>query len=140
MRILLCLVVLAVASWTIFAADAVRCPPTIEVKQRLVSQTPGWSAASEEMLHQLAGLTFFDGKPEEKASLAPDREAKINGKTVATWTFNSGDRAIWVSCRYASTDVVLSRELPKTVRACAITYSTGVTIAGLPVIEKVDCK
>jgi len=137
---LACFITLTVAARTVSAADAVRCPPTIEVKQRLAVPVPGWSVISEEPPHQLAGLTFFDGKPEEKASLAPDKQAKVNGKTVASWTFEASGRPIWVACRYSSTDAVLTRELPKNIRTCLITYATTETIAGLPVIEKVDCK
>ena len=85
-------------------------------------------------------MTFFDGKPEDKASLAPDKRSRVNGKSIATWTFGFVERSIWVTCGYSATDVVLKRELPKTIRTCAITYSTSETIAGLPVIEKVDCK
>ena len=139
MRIILCLTMLA-AAFTVSAADVIRCPPTIGVKQQLAAQVPGWSIASEGLPRQLAGLTFFDGKPEEKASLAPDKQVGVKGKTVASWTFGVSGRPIWAACRYSSTDIVLTRELPKNIRTCAVTYSKTETIAGLPVIEKVDCK
>jgi hypothetical protein len=92
------------------------------------------------MPHQLAGLTFFGGKPEDKASLAPDKQAAVKGKIVASWIFDVSGRPIWVACQYAWTNVVLTRELPKGTRTCSVTYTAGVTIAGLPVIEKVDCR
>jgi hypothetical protein len=139
MRIIFCFMMLA-AIFTISAADVVRCPPTIDVKQQLAAPVSGWSIASEELPHQLAGLTFFDGKPAEKASLVPDKQVGIKGKTVASWTFGVSSRPIWVACRYSSTDIVLTQQLPKNIRTCAVTYSTTETIAGLPVIEKVDCK
>jgi hypothetical protein len=128
------------ASTTVWAADAVRCPPRIEVNQRLAVQVPGWSAISDALPHQLAGLTFFDGNPREKASLAPDKEAGISGKSVASWIFPAGERPTWVACRYAWTEVVLTRELPKGTRTCSVTYSARESIAGLPVIEKIDCR
>ncbi len=140
MTVLYRLMALAIAASTLSAADAVHCPPTIQVKQQLVALAPGWSAASDGMPHELAGLTFFEGKPEDKASLAPDKQAAINGKTVASWVFASGGRSLWVACQYARTNVVLTRELPRNTRTCSITYTASVTIAGLPVIEKVDCK
>jgi hypothetical protein len=135
-----CLMALAIAVSTLSAADAVHCPPTIAVKQQLAAPVPGWSVTSDGMPHQLAGLTFFDGKPEDKASLAPDKNVIVKGKSVASWTFEASGRPIWVACQYASTNVVLTRELPKSTRACSVTYTTGVTLAGLPVIEKVDCQ
>jgi hypothetical protein len=140
MRIIFCFMMLTVFAFTVSAADAIRCPLTIDVKQQLATPIPGWSIASEELPHQLAGLTFFDGKPAEKASLAPDKQVGIKGKTLASWTFEASARPIWVACRYSSTAIVLTRELPKNIRTCTITYSTTETIAGLPVIEKVDCR
>jgi hypothetical protein len=132
--------VFSLAAGGIFAADLVQCPSRIEVNQRLAVQLPGWSAISEQIPHQLAGLTFFDGKPRDQASLAPDKQTAINGKTLALWTFGVSGNPIWVACRYAATDVMLTRELPRTVRTCSITYATRETIDGLPVIDNVDCK
>jgi len=135
-----CFMAIAIAVSTLSAADAVHCPPAIAVKQQLAAPVPGWSVGSDGMPHQLAGLTFFDGKPEDKASLAPDKNVAIKGKNVASWTFDGSARPIWVACQYSGTNVVLTRELPKSTRSCSITYTTGVTIAGLPVIDKVDCR
>jgi hypothetical protein len=140
MRLSHWLLALAIAASTLAAADAVHCPSTIEVKQQLAAPAPGWSVTSDRMPHQLAGVTFFDGKPEEKASLAPDKQVVIKGKSVASWAFDGSARPIWVACQYAGTNVVLTRELPRSTRTCSITYTTGVTIVGLPVIEKVDCR
>jgi hypothetical protein len=134
------LIALVLAGTTLSAADAVHCPPTIQVKQQLAVQVPGWSVTTDGMPLQLAGLTFFDGKPDEKASLAPDKQAAVKGKSVASWTFDASSRPIWVACQYAGTNVVLTRELPKGTRTCSVTYTAGVTIAGLPVVEKVDCR
>ena len=131
---------LAIAVSTLSAADSVHCPPTIAVKQQLAAPVPGWSVTSDGMPHQLAGLTFFDGKPEDKASLAPDNNVVVKGKSVASWTFDVSGRAIWVACQYASTNVLLTRELARGTRECAVNYTTGVTIVGLPVIERVDCR
>jgi len=127
--------------FTLFACGALGagdlyCPPRIEVAQRLSLLVPGWSAASDKMPHQLAGITFFDGKPEEGASLVPDKRTR----TSATWTFAATGRPVWLACSYSGTDIVLRRELPKTIKTCSITYSARDTVAGLPVVEKVDCK
>lgn len=132
MPIFLSLMALAIA-----APD---CPAKIEVKQTLASHLPGWSVGTDDAPHLLAGMTFFDGNPGEKASLAPDSENSHNGKTISLWTFAASARSTWVSCQYAGTDIVLRRELLRSTRACSITYSTNESIAGLPVIEKVECK
>jgi hypothetical protein len=122
------------------AADPVRCPPVIEVRQQMAAPVAGWSVAMDDLPNRFAGITFFDGKPEEKASLAPDSETKAGGRAVSTWSFGSGDRPVCVACRYAWTTVKLTRELPKPVRSCTVTYDLRQSLAGLPLIEKIDCK
>jgi hypothetical protein len=62
------------------------------------------------------------------------------GKSVSTWSFGRGGRPVWVACRYAWTSVMLTRELSKPVRNCAVTYNLRQSLAGLPLIEKIDCK
>jgi hypothetical protein len=140
MQRLFSLMVFTLGPAGLFAADLVQCPPRIEVNQRLAVQFPRWSAISDQIPHQFAGLTFFDGNPRDQASLAPDKQTTVNGKTVALWTFGVSGGRIWVACRYAATDVMLTRELPRTVRTCSITYATRETVDGLPVVETVDCK
>jgi hypothetical protein len=140
----LSLLALMIAATTASAAELIQCPAKIDVNQRLAAQIPGWSvvlsASPDEMPHQLAGVTFFDGNPQDRASLVPDKQSKLKAGTVASWTFGVTDRAIWIACSYAWTSVVLSRQLPRTTRECSITYSNRDTIVGLPVIEKFDCK
>ncbi len=114
---------------------ATLCPTSVQVKQQLTAPVAGWIAGSDGMPHQLAGLTFYDGKPEEKASLAPD--SHVNN--ISTWKLDAA-RPAWVECHYAGTDVTLTRELPRGTSVCVVTYKRNETIAGLPVIESVDCK
>jgi hypothetical protein len=123
-----------------FAFAAADCPAKIEVKQTLAEKTPGWSVGSDNTPHLLSGMTFFDGKPEEMASLVPDSQSASGGKSVAVWAFGATGRPVSVACHYADTGIILQRELPKSTHSCSITYSTRETIAGLPVIEKVSCK
>jgi hypothetical protein len=122
------------------AADLFQCPAQVDVRQQINVLPPGWSVVLDDLPHRLAGITFFDGKPEDKASLAPDNETKANGKSISTWIFSGGNRPVWVACRYAGTAVTLARELPKLIQACSLTYNLRQTLGGLPVIEKIDCK
>ncbi len=131
---------IALVSTIAFAADPIRCPGAVEVHQQIATPVRGWTPAADPTPLRLAGITFFDGGPKDQASLAPDRESKDNGKTVATWNFDGSGRGIWVACRYASTNVTLTKELPKAIKACSITYTAHQSISGLPVIEKVDCR
>lgn len=121
------------------AADPVGCPMTIQVTEQLAAPVAGWTAASDGMPHLLASLTFFDGKPEEKASLAPDTHLTYRSSSVSIWKFAQA-RPTWVMCQYSGTSVTLTRELPRNTSICMVSYARGVTIAGLPVIESVSCK
>lgn len=134
------LAALTLAAGVAIAADQVGCPAQVDVRQQIAAPVAGWSAVIGDLPQRLAGLTFFDGKPEDKASLAPDSESKSNGKSISTWNFGVGGRPIWVACRYAWTTVTLTRELPKQIRACSVTYNSRESLAGLPAIEKIDCK
>jgi|SRR5579862_4444453 len=120
-------------------AEEIRCPETISVKQSLAKQESGWKESTSDMPNRLSGVTFLDGPPEQKASLVNEEESVANGKQLATWRFGTQSQ-IWLSCRYSGTNVVLSRALPKGTSSCSVTYNPRQTIAGLPLIEKVECK
>ncbi|SRR5579885_1036681 len=124
----------------LWAADNVRCQAEIKVRQQIVAAASGWSALLDDMPHLLAGITFYEGKPEDKASLAPDTERKSGNKVVSTWLFSGGPQSTWVACRYAWTSVLLTRELPKSIHTCSATYNSRENVGGLPAIEKIDCK
>ena len=123
-----------------FAAEAV-CPATIDVHQQLTKPVSGWTPMIDDAPHQLAGITFFDGTPQEKASLVYDDMKKAGGKQMASWTFTPGSgRQTWIACNYSGTSVELTKALPASTKSCAVTYDPGQQIAGLPSIERIDCK
>src|SRR5215471_20234466 len=80
---------LLISSDYIQAKDPVQCPPQLQVRQQIDAPVPGWSAAVDKLPNLLAGLTFFDGKPEENASLAPDKQMRQEGKDVLVWNFGT---------------------------------------------------
>ncbi len=89
----------------------------------------------------LAGVTFYDGPPAEKASLIYDRMTRSKAEQTATWLFTpQKDRPVWVACSYTGTAIELSRSLPPTTTTCSVTYDTQQQIAGLPVIKKIACR
>lgn len=120
-------------------AAELHCPGNISVKQSLVNKEPGWREGASETPILLAGVTFFDGPPEQKASLVYDSETLLKGKQVAVWRFGSQSQ-IWISCRYSGTTVVLSQPLSKSTSTCKVTYNAKQTIDGLPVIERIECE
>ncbi|HXS94338.1 MAG TPA: STY0301 family protein [Candidatus Limnocylindrales bacterium] len=114
------------------AADFTGCPAQVAVSpQRIARAVPGWTPlTAEDAIHRLASVTFYDGHPSEKASLAPDAE----NRRVQTWTFAAQSRAYWITCGYSSTTVVLARELGREVRKCVVRYD------GAGAVSSVSCR
>ena len=120
-------------------AEEVHCPETISVKQSLAKPEQGWNESTSDMPNRLAGVTFLDGPPEQKASLVNEGERVVKGKQISTWRFDSQSQ-IWLSCRYSGSNIVLSRALTRGTTVCSVTYNPRQTIAGLPSIEKIECR
>ncbi len=121
------------------SAESLICPDTISVKQSLAKPEQGWKEGRSDLPNRLAGITFFDGPPEQKASLVNDSEKRVNGKQISTWLFTP-DSNIWISCEYAGSNIELFRAVPKGTAACSVTYNPKQTVAGRPSVEKIDCK
>jgi hypothetical protein len=123
------------------AADASLCPATIRVRQELSAPVAGWTPMQNDAPVQLAGITFYDGTPAERASLVYDQMTKVDRKQIASWRFAAdAAHAIWVSCNYSGTTVELTRSLPSQTTSCEVTYDPQQQISGLPRIEKITCK
>lgn len=123
------------------AAETVSCPDAITTRQELASPVAGWSAILDDTQHKLAGITFYDGPPAEKASLVYDRMTRGKGEQIATWNFaQTARRPIWLTCSYVETVVQLSRSLPPQITTCSVTYDATQQIAGLPVIKRISCR
>jgi hypothetical protein len=123
------------------AADSVTCPATITTRQELTSKIAGWMPMTDDTPHNLAGITFYDGPPSEKASLVYDKITKTKGEETAVWNFDSkNERQTWISCSYAGTSIELARTLPPHTTTCSVVYTSQEHIAGLPVIKKIACK
>ncbi len=122
--------------WHIF-----KVPPAIDVKQNISTIPDGWTPSQEQAKHVLAGITVFDGRPEEMASLVYNHEVeqKAKHRMILSWHLyaNSKD-GIWLRCSYAATNVVLSAPLPPNVKELRVTYDTNVHIDGLPQIVRIE--
>lgn len=121
------------------AAEDVRCPDTITVSEKLSAPVEGWSEGASGEPHRLAGITLFDGTPDERASLVGRERVLSKTQLQVTWTLAKG-REYWLSCAYASTGVVLSRRLPAAARSCTAVYARDVQVAGLPELRRLDCR
>jgi hypothetical protein len=124
------------------AAEKIACPAEIKVTpSQLAMPAAGWTARIDAVPTQLSGVTFYDGAPEDGASLVPDAEKQGKAKSTATWKFDGPDaKGVWIGCRYANTSLTLERQLPSGVKECVVTYDGSATIDGAPVVQDVACK
>jgi len=130
----------ALAATTAAQPSAVQCPEHVSVEQKAVAPPAGWTVGASKAPHRLEMVTFFEGPPEEEASLAYDDIKNAGKESVAVWTFATSPRGFWISCGYSGTAVVLSRRLPAGVKTCRVTYDKTVqSAAGLPDIKKIEC-
>jgi hypothetical protein len=122
--------------WKVFVL-----PPTIETRQEVKMIPAGWVALPEAVPNQVAGITVFDGRPEQKASLVPDNEEKQKDKNrlAVTWQLAPlSPEGIWLTFSYASTSVVLAKPLPQGATELRVLYDTSVTICGMNEIVRVE--
>ena len=124
---------LAFAACPLVRAEELICPPTLEVRQALSSNAPmPWQARIDPSPHALAGITLFDGSPDQQASLVPDKDIPSGQRNrLATWTLGSLGGALWLSCRYLDTAVTLERQLPTSYQTCQLLYGPGGTVIRL---------
>jgi len=109
------------------------CPPKVNVTQQLAAPLPDWTVTPDGLPNQLAGIIFFEGPPEQKASLAPDKETKTQSTRYFT-------KPSWIACHYSGTSLMLARALPKNTHSCTASYYHDQSVDGLPAIQKIDCK
>lgn len=118
----------------------VGCPMKVEVKQALAAPPSGWTAGLDKLPTEVAGVSVFDGPPEELADLVPDDGKDAADTRSDIWNLPHSDRGYWVVCRYANTAVILSRKLPAAVTRCEAVYEKQPTFAGgAPVVRSVKC-
>jgi hypothetical protein len=122
----------------VLRAEEIVCPTTVAVRQVATEVPAGWTASVTTAPVTLSYVTFFDGKPDQEASLVYDRMVQGRTHNRAEWDFAPGSR-IWLACTYAGTSVVLSRELPGVTR-CVVAYRKNSTASGPPPIDRITCR
>jgi hypothetical protein len=120
------------------------CPPTVRVEQKVGTPPPGWTVSQDKIAPELAQVTFFDGAPEELASLVYDQRQDKGAEMTAVWNFGGpkqAARGIWMSCSYSRTTTVLERKLPAATKACTVIYDKQTTGPnGTPTIKTITCR
>ena len=123
-------------------ANDFACPADIQVEEHVPAPPSGWTAFSNDAQgrHLRVAVGFYDGPPEERASLKQDSEDETG---PAVWTFaRTPGRAIWQVCTYSDTPLRLSRPLPDSIQSCRATYESRKrgTVGGLRVLKAVTCQ
>jgi hypothetical protein len=137
-----CVAVLAAGSMPMkVAAQGLLCPETVQVRQSSAPALQGWSVSYSEAPNRLEMVTFFNGPPEEQASLVYDRWTDGKGISTATWSLPRDARGYWVRCSYSGTSVELSKRLAPEISSCQVIYQRQAHgVAGLPAIERIACR
>ena len=118
----------------------VGCPQAVTVTQALAAPQSGWTAGLDKLPTEAAGVSVFEGPPEELADLVPDDGKDASDARSDIWNLPQSDRGYWLVCHYANTTVILSRQLPATVTHCEAVYEKQQTFAGgAPVVRSVKC-
>jgi hypothetical protein len=108
--------------------SAATCPEQIETEQSLRTAVAGFEARNEERPHFWSGITFYDGRPEQMASLKYDSEEDSgDGSYVQIWSFDPKTE-YWLECRYDSTSISLVKKLPP-VAECKVSVSAAQDMA-----------
>lgn len=132
MLILASLILVPVATFAL--EQGLYCPSEIKTYQKIQEPVTGFQSMASQSPHFLSGVTFYSGKPEEQASLAPDTTLKDK----MHWTFSKQDK-IYISCSYNNTNIELAKALPTRISTCTVYYDPSVTgpFAALP--KKIVC-
>lgn len=118
----------------------IELPPAVAVREEIRATPEGWQAAEDNRQRILASATFFDGRPQDMASLVYDREVKRKEKVTRIWRFDAGwKNGVWLQLGYAGTAVVLARQLPHGTTACRVEYDRSVTVEGYEQIQSIEC-
>jgi hypothetical protein len=140
LQYVLTLALIVSASLSSLFAEQSYCPQSIAVKQTLANVPEGWTAGHDDMPNTWDGVTFYSGPPEEKASLVYDRWTKGNGSEMGIWHLaQKSSPPIWLSCRYAYTNVTLARQLSADTTECTVTYKARTSSLEPLEIQRVAC-
>ncbi len=113
---------LSFTSLSSHAAEPDACPARLAVSQTTADANPGWKPFNSDEKHPWVGVSFSEGTPDQKVTLAPSSEKKIKGGTRASWTLTPSATGYWVSCLYAQTGAVIAKKLPADATFCEVEY------------------
>ena len=119
---------LALSSFATYAAAAdIVCPAEVAVDQRVSAALAGWTAGNNGFKNELAGVTIYDGPPEQGASLVYDDEKTSADTITQTWKLVPSSRGYWLTCGYSNTSAQLTQKIPTDATRCEVTFERNVS-------------
>ena len=120
----------------VYASDYQQCPLDLRVTQTAQISSSEWKIFNSNGKHPYVGVSFSEGEPDKKVILAPGKEKKVKGGTLAIWDFSPSDEGYWVSCLYAETSATVAKKLPPNVQSCEAEYDVR---SSPPLLKKWSC-
>jgi len=92
-------------------------------------------------IDRLSMVTFFDGKPEEQASLVYDEIVATKEGSRATWRLNSdSERGYYLVCTYEKPAKPVTQKLSPELTTCIVEYGRPAESSKLPPVRSILCK
>jgi len=89
----------------------------------------------------LSMVTFFDGKPEENASLVYDEIKDTKDGARATWLLNPrSEHGYYLVCTYEKPAKPVTQKLSPKLSSCAVVYGKPAGESKLPPVRSIACK
>lgn len=135
------LLILAFFTASNLSAEQLVCPETITVQERVTGTLDRWTPVSDNIPHPLKGVAFFEGHPEKKVGLVPDKETNKGRYLFSIWSFDAETaKNLWMSCTYGRTAMTFARPVNKVYSRCTVKSKLGITVDGEPSLVSVECK
>jgi hypothetical protein len=140
-RRLIAVLAAAIASLaSVAAASELRCPPEIAVDQKATEPPSGWTVSYNGFRNELAGVTIYDGPPEQGASLVYDDEKSGGGIITQTWNLQPNPRGYWMMCGYTNTSAQLTARVAGDQARCEVVFEKNVRFGdGRKPVRKAVC-
>jgi hypothetical protein len=89
----------------------------------------------------LSMVTFFEGKPEEHASLVYDEIVTTKDGSRATWHLTpDSDRGYFLVCTYEKPDKPVTQRLSPKLTTCLVEYGKPAGPSKLPPVRSIRCQ
>lgn len=129
-----------IAAFPVSAADSL-CPEAVSVTQTGTAPAPEWSLSYSATPSRLEMVTFYNGPPQDEASLVYDSWSNAKDTSIATWKLPKDSRGYWIKCSYSGTTLELAKALSPAVSSCRVTYEREApSSSGLPAIRSIACR